>query len=333
MVDEAEPIVIKSIVVNFFSQKSSSAVALRFAATLVLLALIGWSAWRSIPARQIHLSEAEFVTNRKLAQEARFLSPPTAISGNFLIGTNGLQLSRDGIIRYDLPRLKGIFRGVFQVADKAGATMQVSAVHDGQLTLLFERTLVPESRDFEQSAFSFLINLAALPPGTKQLLLITAQGTVNWREAGFMDEQTFAGFANIPVDFLMCDGYSPPAWLDGTMLLQSPTRLDFRIPAGHHRLTFRCGINPSLFKDPNAFTDGIGLKVELVTSTETRELASKLLEPFSRQNDRELQTISVDLNMIEPGRLRLSATPGPASNVAWDWSIWQDFRLEKMDHH
>jgi hypothetical protein len=317
--------------VNFFSQKSSSAVALRFAATLALLALIGWSAWRSIPGKQIHLSDAEFAINRKLAREARFLSPPTAISHDYLIGMEGLQLPTDGIVRYDLVRLNGFFRGVFQVADKTGGKVEVRSVRRGHSTLLFERTLVPARQDFDQSAFSFLINLAALPPGTEQLLLITANGTVNWREAGFMDEQTFAGFANIPVDFLLCDGYSPPAWLDKVMLLQSPTRLDLRIPAGHHRLSFRCGINPSLFKDPNAFTDGIGFKVELVTSTETHELASRLLEPFSRQSDRELQTISVDWNLIESGRLRLSATPGPASNVAWDWSIWQDFRLETID--
>ena len=182
----------------------------------------------------------------------------------------------------------------------------MSVTRHGQSTILFERSLAPSRQDIDAVPYGFIINLATLPPDTEQLLLTTDNGVIDWRECGFVDEQMFAGFANVPLKLLVADGYSVPAWADKILLLQSPVRLDFMVPSGHHRLIFHYGFNPSLFSEAHAFSDGIGFKAELITATGTHELLNRLLEPYSRAVDRELQTASLDLNLSEPGRLQLN---------------------------
>jgi len=324
-------IVIRTISVSPISSQSPNGILFRVALTIAVLALIGWSAWRSIPVRQIHFSPDQFAINRKLAGEAKFLSPPAAISPGYSIGKQGVRLSRGESISYDVSRSERYFRGVFQAADKTGGKTQVSVVRHGQSTILFERSLAPSRQDIDAAPYGFIINLATLAPDTERLLLTTDNGVIDWRECGFVDEQMFAGFSNVPLQFLVADGYSAPAWTNKILLLQSPVRLDFIVPSGHHRLLFQYGFNPSLFNEAHAFSDGIGFKAELITTTgTTHELLNRLLEPYSHSADRELQTASLDLNLSEPGKLRLSATPGPVNNVAWDWSVCKDFQLETI---
>lgn len=330
MAGDRVPIVIRAIPVRLISFQSPAGMLIRVTLTLVVLALIGWSAWRSIPSRQIHFSPHEFAINRQLAGEAKFRSPPTAISPGYSIGKQGVRLSRGGSISYKVSRSERYFRGVFQAADKTSGKTQVSVMRHGQSTVLFERSLAPSLQDIDAVPYSFIINLATLSPDTEQLLLTTTNGVIDWRECGFVDEQLFAGFTNVPLKFLVADGYSAPAWTDKILLLQSPIRLDFIVPSGHHRLIFHYGFNPSLFNEAHAFSDGIGFKAELTTATGTHELLNRLLEPYSHPADRELQTASLDLNLPEPGNLRLNVTPGPANNVAWDWSICKDFQLETI---
>jgi hypothetical protein len=304
---------------------NTPALSLRVSLALAALTLIGWTAWRSIPTKQISFSDQEFATNRQLAGQARFTSPPASISAGYVLGENGVQLSRGGSIQYDLAQTEGYFRGVFQVADKTGGKIQINAQGPDGSVVLIERTLAPSKQDVDGSAFHFLINLKTLPSGTNHLLLTTANGVVNWRETGLIDGREYAGLANIPLEFLAADGFLP-GWDGKIMTLQSPARLIFRVPVGKHLLTFRNGINPAMFSDPKANTDGVGFKVELAADGKMRELSNRTLEPYSRPADRELQSIS--LNLDGPGQLFLTATPGSASNINWDWSVWQDFRLD-----
>jgi hypothetical protein len=310
-------------------KSSPTQFALRSVITLAVLVLIGWFAWRSIPARQIIFSEKELATNRQLALQAKFISPPTSISTGYTVSDQGVQLVKGGTIIYALPRTEGFLQGVFQVENINGGKVQIKAEGKGRPTVLLERVLSPSTQDADRTPFHFLINLATLPPDINRLVLTTADGTVNWRETGFVDGHDCAGFAQIPLPLLAVEGFLP-GWDGKTLLVQSPTRLIFRAPAGKHRLSFRYGVNPALFSDPHAATDGIGFKMELTSDGKTRELSNRVLEPFSRPTDRQLRSISLLLDLTEPGQLSLTATPGPNSNISWDWSVWDEFRLDPL---
>lgn len=300
----------------------------RIALALPILVLIGGAVWQSIPARRAHLSEAELATYREFAVQPKAVSPPSALSSGYVVGERGIQVVEGGLLRYDVPHLDGFFRGIFQTEGTLDGKIQIKSEGRGGSAVLLERTLAPEKRPADRLAFMFLINLKALPAGTERLLLITESGPIDWRETLFVGSQEYTGLARIPFELLALDGLLPPGWDGGNaMLLQSPSRLIFRLPAGNHQLSFRYGINPAVFNDPNAHTDGIGFKVETVTRGKKTEALNRVLEPSSRPADRELQSANLILNSDGDAQIWFVATPGPAENINWDWSVWQDFHL------
>lgn len=275
------------------------------------------------------------IQNRVVVSQARLYTVPALITGQYTINETDLRLSPGGTIRYDMSQLDGLLHAVYRAAGPNPADLEITAVGKGGSTLLLKHRLAPSERIVDTLPYVFLYNSADLPPGTEQIVLSvpsTSPSPVDWQRIGSISRDQFPALNLLPLDFLYFDAFQPLGWSEPFFMIHAPTRLVFRVPAGHHRLSFGYGYNPATFLDPNAYSDGAEISVSLTTPSGSRSLLKRLLEPGVKPADRELQTANLELDLTEPALLEFVATAGPNENTAWDWLVLRDVRLETGGH-
>jgi hypothetical protein len=108
-------------------------------------------------------------------------------------------------------------------------------------------------------------------------------------------------------------------------LVQAPSRLEFDLPAGDHRLTALYGLHPQA----NERSDGAVFSVEVEHGGGRIEtLARRTLDPRQQLGDRGPKRFEFAFTSEEPCTLVLAASAGAAGSNAGDWTWWNRIRVE-----
>jgi hypothetical protein len=121
--------------------------------------------------------------------------------------------------------------------------------------------------------------------------------------------------------------------VEGMPLLQvhAPGSIVFRLPANAQRLSGLYGLRPEAYAEAGR-SDGVLFQVLLADGeAEPIVLWERFLDPSGASADRGLHRFEVELPPGSPRRLLLQTTPGPAGDLAWDWSAWGDLRFVFAD--
>jgi hypothetical protein len=112
-----------------------------------------------------------------------------------------------------------------------------------------------------------------------------------------------------------------------TIFANAPAELHFRVPAGATHLEATVGLNERAYTGPTP-TDGVDVVIfELLESGERRVLYQRNLNPVLHPADRGPQSIALTDFGPVTGPLVFAIYPGPADNIACDWSYWRSIRI------
>ncbi len=134
-------------------------------------------------------------------------------------------------------------------------------------------------------------------------------------------------FGNMPVYVESAPVVEPTEFYGhpGT-LVHAPGLVSMSRPKELQRLEFNFGIKDGAYQGGNR-TDGVKFVVDFVDSkNRISRLFERRLDPVSVQADRGLQSAIVHLPPNRAGRLLFRTEPGASGN-AFDWSVWQNVRL------
>ncbi|MBI2496378.1 MAG: hypothetical protein HYV75_00030 [Opitutae bacterium] len=150
---------------------------------------------------------------------------------------------------------------------------------------------------------------------------------INIRSGGYRLEQ-FPGFDRVPVavDAAVCGSFITED--RPVFMLNAPGSVTFVLTGTERHFDFSAGLLPGAYTNGGQ-SDGVGLLVELIPPDgPVSRIFSRELNPGANEADRGDQTCTVPLPAVAPGtRLRLTVTPGPAGNGAWDWSYLASLQL------
>jgi hypothetical protein len=125
--------------------------------------------------------------------------------------------------------------------------------------------------------------------------------------------------------------YPPELMVEGgkeVMLAHPPMSLEFAVGAETRRLIGAFGMVANAYANANT-TDGAEFLVEwLDANNATTTLFRRHLQPKDNVEDRGEQQFNIALPP-GPGRLILRTTPGPANNIAFDWTYWTDVKFTR----
>ncbi|MCW5548480.1 MAG: hypothetical protein KIT44_05905 [Opitutaceae bacterium] len=107
----------------------------------------------------------------------------------------------------------------------------------------------------------------------------------------------------------------------------APSALVRHLPRGATKLTVHFGFVPGAYTDPADHTDGAVFSVLLIDGDKSQELASRLLDPFARPDDRGLQQFTVALPARGEGA-RLLLRASPHKTISKDWTCWSEVEFE-----
>ena len=112
------------------------------------------------------------------------------------------------------------------------------------------------------------------------------------------------------------------------MLTHPPSALEFSLGAGPHHLAGKYGFVSRAYTEGNT-TDGAEFVIEWVDQFDhTQTVFHRLLRPLDTSADRGEQSFDVALP-AGPGRVIMRTTPGPANNIAFDWTYWTDVKFSE----
>ena len=148
------------------------------------------------------------------------------------------------------------------------------------------------------------------------------------RHPGFLPQQ-FPGFNRVPDS---ADGGTATLLEDGPerlFLLPAPGSLSYSLQGSERQLRLDYGFRPGAYSNGGQ-TDGATYRVELQGAGQpARVIFERFLQPVSREADRGPQHADLTLPALQPGDvLTLKIDPGPAGNMAWDWTYISRFDLK-----
>lgn len=110
------------------------------------------------------------------------------------------------------------------------------------------------------------------------------------------------------------------------LLTHPPSELEFKVPANVRKITGKFGFVANAYTNGHT-TDGAEFIVEWMDTTGKRtRLFYRHLRPLTYPQDRGEQSFDFAPPGGE-GRMFLRITPGPESNIAFDWTYWTDLKL------
>lgn len=141
-----------------------------------------------------------------------------------------------------------------------------------------------------------------------------------------LERLRFEGFSHLPLDFAAKTPVSRQK-IDGTevLIVHAPSFLSFAFNGGS-RLTATIGYPAGAYTDGGE-TDGATWRIIWTDGTDTRELWSRNLQPFTVPADRGLHDISVDLSGL-PAHGELRCVIDVNGNPGWDWTAWANLVIE-----
>jgi hypothetical protein len=222
-----------------------------------------------------------------------------------------------------------------------GADFILELVSHQNTRVVYQRLLDPARQPSDRGLQTVRVPLLPFTPGTTLVLRTEPgpHGDTAWdwvylaglqlhRQPQYVPQQ-FPGFNRAPDGV---DGGTANYFDDGphrVFLLHAPGAISYKLAGDEHRLRFTYGFRPGAYTDGGK-TDGAIYRVELqVAGQPARVLFERFLQPASRENDRGPQLATLTLPPLQPGEiLTLKIDPGPADNVAWDWTYLSAFELK-----
>lgn len=113
----------------------------------------------------------------------------------------------------------------------------------------------------------------------------------------------------------------------------APSQIVYQLPAGATALRGGFGLKPGAYAPTNAgATDGAEFVIRWrPVGGNDQILFQRHLRPREEITDRGIQSFRVELPTNRTGgQLELVITPGPAENLASDWTYWTDLTLERF---
>lgn len=101
------------------------------------------------------------------------------------------------------------------------------------------------------------------------------------------------------------------------------TRLVFRVPAGERILRTTVWFDPGAYNPPpgEPATDGVELRISAMEGESARPLATREIDPGSRQSDRGFVELEMRFRVEQEGEIELLIGPGRAGRDTRDW-VW-----------
>ena len=107
----------------------------------------------------------------------------------------------------------------------------------------------------------------------------------------------------------------------------APAELHFNVPPSATRIEAIMGLNEKAYTGTGA-TDGVDVLIfERLPNGGRRLLYERNLDPMRRAADRGPQNITLESIGSITGTLVFAMYPGPANNVAFDWSYWRRIEI------
>lgn len=201
-------------------------------------------------------------------------------------------------------------------------------------TLLWRRRLEPHRRGEDQLPQSETVDLPRRGLGELEFRFTTGAKSDALHDHAYFGRLT--GFGSSPTLYMgdkaifaesdySTEFISAPG---GYWLLHAPAEVRWPRPHNLMEFSFEYGVAPGAYEDDGkGHSDGVGFELALESEDGTRTILwEKLLEPFSRSEERGLQRASVVLPAIGTGALILSTNPGDQQDGSWDWAYAGKFR-------
>lgn len=221
-----------------------------------------------------------------------------------------------------------------------GTELILELVRHQYTRMVYRRFLDPARQPQDRGPQTARVTLPPFAPGTT-LQLRTDPGphgddAWDWvylaglellRNPVFLPQQ-FPGFTRVPDS---ADGATATILEEGPkrlFMLHAPGSLTYSLRGSERQLRFNFGFRPGAYSEGGQ-TDGAIYRVELQsTGRPVRIIFERFLQPRSREEDRGPQHAWLTLPPLLPGDdLTLIIDPGPAGNVAWDWTYISAFDL------
>ncbi|HET7536509.1 MAG TPA: hypothetical protein VFJ90_08650 [Candidatus Didemnitutus sp.] len=307
----------------------------RMLGALALLGLIGVVAWKSVPQPRPIFAAADLAISREYMAGPEFTLAPDATSGAVARAGTSVRAQPGSSLRFDVSHITGILHGRLQAADgKTGATVDfvaADATGGGPVTVL-RRVLRPAAQaGYDSAPMNFLLNPAALPPGTKSVLLSVppdSAGAVDWTRVGATPPEKNSILSALPLPLIAYEGFAEAAADGATIFAHAPFEFVFQVPAGPREFTGRVGMNPALFSRSDASSDGIGVRFMFENGADRQVLFARQFDPQDRTEDRQLATAHFALAGAPGSRLVIAVDPGPRESINWDWTVLQDLKVD-----
>ena len=305
----------------------------RLILSAVLIAVIGWGGWQSIPKPHFVFDQRQLASNRLLARLTKSSLVPFPGRSRYTIDSTGMRVQPGAALYVQLSEIDGVMCGRYQAVGETGALIEIFAEQKNARTLVISRTLDPASRKSDSSAFYFMVNPEGLPPGTERIALsvpATSTGAVDWRDLSPATPPELASMPTFPFPWRAFDGFIPPATDGAALFTHAPSQLILTLPIGRRRLHLKFGINPRVFSNPNNHTDGADFQITVVSPHGSEILFQSRIEPELHPAERALQPITIMLDMTAASTLHFVTGPGPHGNINFDWLEWRDFHVDPL---
>lgn len=131
-------------------------------------------------------------------------------------------------------------------------------------------------------------------------------------------------------------GMIQPIVEDGrpALFMHALSTMDFSPAPGRYRLTTRYGMRGAthvIAGCAEAQADGIQFQIDVVNGDAATLQLQRNLNPFTTEQDRGLQTATLDAVQIAAGdSLRVTVAPGANGNLACDWGYLAELRLQPL---
>jgi hypothetical protein len=112
-------------------------------------------------------------------------------------------------------------------------------------------------------------------------------------------------------------------------VFNAPAALRWRLEPGRYRLSANYGMLDEAWQaaDPS---DGALVFVALQRGHEVEQLFRRLLDPRSAPEDRGVQPLELEFELLSAGDLYLRMRTGWNDNATRDWLFWEGVRIERQ---
>ncbi|MES1194295.1 MAG: hypothetical protein ABUL65_00285, partial [Opitutus sp.] len=229
----------------------------------------------------------------------------------------------------------------YEQGDSNGAELILELANAQSTWTVFRCLLDPRRRPDDRGPQAALVTLPPFPAGTR-LVVRTDPGEYgdnawDWvylgdlqlrRSGGFIAKQ-FPGFNRLPARTEAVNTVYVEEAGRQCLQLHAPSRVTYLLRGAERRLRFEYGFRSGAYSQGGR-TDGAVFRVELKHAGQPdRLLFERWLQPLERGSDQGNQRIDLLLPALAHGdELTLEIDPGPAGNIAWDWTYITNLALE-----